>query len=204
MKELNLTSWSKITTVGIWKDGEAILRFNENDKAPSKLKQAYQELNLSYPKFFKMDGLCKIGLLASELLLSDAIKGKYQDDEIALLLSNSQSSLQSDTEHVSQYSDGSASPAIFVYTLPNIAIGEICIRHQLLGESNFYIFEDFRSNQVLEQASLLMSATSTKACIVGWLEYYKDSFEAVFFLLEKEGQNPASTQLLDKIKDTIY
>lgn len=204
MKNLNLTSWSKITSAGISQDSKPVLHFNEGEDGSSKLKAAYKELGLSYPKFFKMDGLCKIGLLASELLLTAKVKEKYQDDEIALILSNNQSSLQSDADHVKQYAEGSASPAIFVYTLPNIVIGEICIRHKLLGESNFYIFEDFRSDQLLEQASLLMSTTSTKACLVGWLEYFENTFEAVFFLLEKEGTNPATKQLLDTIKDTPY
>lgn len=202
MINLNLTSWSKITSAGIWQDGKSVLHFNEGEDGSSKLKYAYKELGLSYSKFFKMDGLCKIGLLTSELLLTAKVKEKYQDDEIALILSNNQSSLQSDADHVKQYAEGSASPAIFVYTLPNIVIGEICIRHKLLGESNFYIFEDFRSDQLLEQASLLMSTTSTKACLVGWLEYFENTFEAVFFLLEKEGTNPATKQLLDTIKDT--
>lgn len=204
MKNLNLTSWSKITSAGISQDGKPVLHFNEGEVGSSKLKYAYKELGFSYPKFFKMDGLCKIGLLASELLLTAKVKEKYQNDEIALILSNNQSSLQSDADHVKQYAEGSASPAIFVYTLPNIVIGEICIRHKLLGESNFYIFEDFRSDQLLEQASLLMSTTSTKACLVGWLEYFENTFEAVFFLLEKEGTNPATKQLLDTIKDTPY
>ncbi|WP_417592206.1 3-oxoacyl-ACP synthase [Owenweeksia hongkongensis] len=204
MTDLNLTSWSKITSAGIWQDGKPVLHFNEDEDASSKLKSAYKELGLSYPKFFKMDGLCKIGLLASELLLDSEVKEKYADDEIALILSNNHSSLQSDADHVKQYTEGSASPAVFVYTLPNIVIGEICIRHKLLGESNFYIFEDFRSNQLLEQASLLMNATPTKACLVGWLEYYENTFEAVFFLLEKEGTYPATTQLLDTIKYTQY
>lgn len=204
MKNLNLTSWSKITSAGISQDGKPVLHFNEVEDGSSKLKYAYKELGFSYPKFFKMDGLCKIGLLASELLLTAKVKEKYQNDEIALILSNNQSSLQSDADHVKQYAEGSASPAIFVYTLPNIVIGEICIRHKLLGESNFYIFEDFRSDQLLEQASLLMSTTATKACLVGWLEYFENTFEAVFFLLEKEGTNPATKQLLDTIKDTPY
>ncbi len=204
MRNLNLTSWSKVTTTGIWKDAKSVFHFNENENTSSNLKQAYTNLNLSYPKFFKMDGLCKIGILASELLFTDAVKEKYGDDEIALILSNSQSSLQSDADHVKQYAEGTASPAVFVYTLPNITIGEISIRHKLLGESNFYIFESFRSNQLLEQAALLMSTTPTKACLVGWLEYFGNTVEAVFFLLEKEGTNPATSQLLDKIKDTIY
>jgi len=204
MKNPSLTSWSKITKNGIWKDGETTLHFNENEEPASKLKAAYQELGLSYPKFFKMDGLCKLGLLASELLLTKTLKEKYKDDEIAVLLSNSQSSLQSDADHVKQYSESSASPAIFVYTLPNIVVGEICIRHKLLGESNFYIFESFRSNQLLEQASLLMSTTTTKACLAGWVEYFENTFEAVFFLFEKEGKNPATSQILETIKDTPY
>lgn len=203
MTELNLTSWVKITSAGIWKDGELLLALNDEGPA-EKLKHAYKELGVSYPKFFKMDGLCKLGLIASDLLLTDSVKQNYKDDEISVLLSNKNSSLQSDIEHCEAYTENTASPAIFVYTLPNIVVGEICIRHKLLGESNFYIFEVFRSDLLLEQAQLLTSSTSTKACLTGWVEYDNNDFEAVFYLLENTGDNKATSQLLDTIKDTQY
>ena len=204
MTPLFLTSWSKITATGFWKDGQSLVQFEKGSDASEKLKLAYKKLKLSYPKFFKMDGLCKLALLGSEVLISDDLRSKYKDDEIGLLLSNRTSSLQSDTNHCENYLNEAASPAIFVYTLPNIAIGEICIRHKLLGESNFYIFERFAPESLLEQASVLINTTSTKACMVGWLEYHGDAFEAVFYLLEGKGDQKAEPLLLETIKHTQH
>ena len=202
MKPLQISSWSKITNHGMWHNGELLISFSESENAHERLKSAYTKLGFAYPKFFKMDGLCKLALLGSETLLTPELKSKYADDEIAILLSNSHSSLQSDSEHYQKFSNGTASPAIFVYTLPNIAIGEICIRHKLLGESNFYIFESFAPEALLEQAQLLINTTATRACLTGWVEFYKDTFEAVFFLLENQDGEPASTKLMHTIKDT--
>lgn len=204
MKELNLTSWVKIDNTAIFKDGEELFHFSDEATSADNLKLAYKELNVDYAKFFKMDGLSKLGLLASDLLLTDSVKNQYQDDEIAVLLSNRTSSLQSDTDHVTAYTEKTASPAIFVYTLPNIVVGEICIRHKLLGESNFYIFENFNAPALLEQAELLIATTQTKACLAGWVEYTDQHFEAFLFLLEENGAQKATPQLLEKIKDTQY
>ncbi|MEJ0079473.1 MAG: hypothetical protein WDM78_00555 [Puia sp.] len=39
-----------------------------------------------------------------------------------------------------------ASPALFVYTLPNIVIGEISIRRHFKGENAFFVFKQFDGN----------------------------------------------------------
>lgn len=202
MKQPHLTAWSKITPKGMWYNDELLIPFDTAQSDDEKLKCAYTTMDVAYPKFFKMDGLCKLALLCSEKLLSPEVKARYADDEIGLLLSNINSSLHSDTLHCQKYSNHTASPAIFVYTLPNIAIGEICIRHKLLGESNFYIFESFAPEVLLEQATLLMNTTPTRACLVGWVEFYNHTFEAVFYLLENQNGKPASPKLMHTIKDT--
>ena len=42
----------------------------------SWLNDIYRSLNISYPKFFKMDNLSKAGFLASELLLKNEISDR--------------------------------------------------------------------------------------------------------------------------------
>ncbi len=97
---------------------------------------AYRYFNISYAKFFKMDNLCKLGFLASELLLRKRknISEKYPGDEVGILLSNAGSSIDTDRNHqksISERDEYFPSPSVFVYTLANIVIGEICIRHKL-------------------------------------------------------------------------
>ena len=195
MKDLFLTSATRITRQGMYKDGQLLA--GAAKETDDLLRDIYQKLDISYPKFFKMDNLSKLGILGTEPFFSDGkLKQRYSDDEIAVVLANRSSSMESDRAHYNNYSNATASPAVFVYTLPNIVIGEICIRHQLFSESNFYIFEEFDAGELLLQARVLLSETACKACILGWVESYEENFEAVFYLLETEGKTEASETVL--------
>ncbi len=197
MKNLFLTSHTTISRKGVYKNGEQLV--NANTDNTELLREAYQKLGISYPKFFKMDTLGKLGIIGTEPFFADgSLKERYKDDEIAVLLANSSSSMESDVAHKKNYTDGKASPAIFVYTLPNIVIGEICIRHQLFSESNFYIFEKFEAEEMLMQAQVLLSESDSKACILGWVESFEDNFEAAFFLLEEDGETEATEEVLNE------
>lgn len=200
MTDLFLTSYVGITTKGLWLNGKLVVLGGE--RGLGLLRDSYDYFDLKYPKFFKMDNLCKLGILATEpFFKSGELLNEYKEDEIALLLANKSSSLESDLKHAKNYQEGMASPAVFVYTLPNIVIGEICIKHQLLGESNFYIFEGFNAGELIEQAKVLLTTTQSKACIVGWVEKTAESFEVLFFLFEKEGINKVDIALLENIKN---
>lgn len=198
MKELFITSFTSISKAGFVANGELLLA--NQGSADELLKGAYKAMNLSYPKFFKMDVLGKLGIIGSEPFFADeSLKSHYKEDEIALVLANRSSSMESDLNHHNNFTEGKASPAVFVYTLPNIVIGEICIRHQLFSESNFYIFEDFEAEQLLLQAQVLIDQSSAKACILGWVEGFGENFEATFYLLEENGQTVATADRLKKI-----
>ena len=202
MKELYLTSYTSISPAGIQLEGNLIAPGLPDTEA--FFKKAYNDWDLSYPKYFKMDRLCKLGILGVEPFFKQGrLLERYKNDEVALVFANSSSSLQSDVAHYANYSGPGASPAVFVYTLPNIVIGEICIKHQLYSESNFYIFERFNAESLLEQAKVLLSQSSCKACILAWAEYYDERCEGVFFLLEKSGTAKASPALLQNIKNKM-
>ena len=86
-----------------------------------------------------MDNLSKLGWLASEVLLKNSFdKENYQPEEIGIVLANANSSLDKDIKYWESVQD-MASPSLFVYTLPNIVIGEICIRNHFKGENALYI-----------------------------------------------------------------
>ena len=95
------------------------------------------------PKFYKMDPLCRLGFVASELLLQ--AEGDRRDtprDDRAIILFNRSSSIQADEAYQASIQDAEdyfPSPAAFVYTLPNIVTGEIAIRNHYQGETSFYI-----------------------------------------------------------------
>src|SRR5215469_4755636 len=64
------------------------------------LLSAYQHFGFQYPKFYKMDQLSKLGWLAAELLLSDGFDvAAYRPEEVAVVLSNANSSLDTDIRY---------------------------------------------------------------------------------------------------------
>ena len=91
-----------------------------------------------------MDSLSKLGWLAAEILLKDSFNKEALSVRkmSGLVFANANSSLDTDIKYYETAKD-IASPALFVYTLPNIVIGEICIRHNFKGENAFFISEQF-------------------------------------------------------------
>jgi hypothetical protein len=152
----------------------------------------YRHSGISYPKFHKMDNLCKLGLLSAEILLKEKnLTHKYAGDDIGIILMNSSSSLDTDRNYqktISNRTDYFPSPAVFVYTLPNVVIGEICIRHKIFGEGNFFITEKFNPSFVFNYLSQLFDNDLVKCCITGWVEISGNNFESILFLIEKTGK----------------
>ncbi|MES2891127.1 MAG: hypothetical protein V4725_03920 [Bacteroidota bacterium] len=149
------------------------------------LAAAYQQLGEKYPKFYKMDNLCKLGWLGTEYLLKGFNKTKYQAEDMGVVLSNANSSLDADLKYLESVKE-MASPALFVYTLPNIVIGEISIRHSFKGENAFFITEKFDAGLLQQYVSNLLNDGILQACICGWIEVLKEDYKAVLFLVEKQ------------------
>lgn len=154
------------------------------------LTNAYDQMAINYPKFYKMDSLAKLGLLASEVVLQNRnIKSEYQAEEVSVILSNASSSLDTDKKYY-ESTKQIASPALFVYTLPNIVMGEICIRHGFKGENGFFVFEkfdpDFMSCYVDE-----VLAQNAKASVAGWVEVLGDQHNVFLYLVENKRQGLA-------------
>ena len=186
----------------------------------------YRRLGISYPKFYKMDALSRMGFIAVEMLLSKVADRHSFGEQTAVILfgrtgsiwddrkyqkiigsiadspvceqnlrdnqaSQSGSSLSenqalqsraSSSENQALPSGASSeenrnffpSPAVFVYTLPNIVTGEIAIRNKYFGETSFYLldhYDEAAMDRVVRQAFL---DPCTKEVITGWLDYESD------------------------------
>jgi 3-oxoacyl-(acyl-carrier-protein) synthase len=154
------------------------------------LKSAYRGLAIQYPKFFKMDLLSKLGFLATEVLLKHAgLAARYEPDRIGILLLNSSSSLDTDEKHQDSISDPAnyfPSPSVFVYTLPNIMIGEIAIRQRIKGE-NTVIITDIRDAATLrELVEEWFEYKRVDCCIAGYVEAYRDRLSASVVVVERD------------------
>jgi len=149
--------------------------------------RVYKDLDLKYPKFHKMSNLAKLAFLGVEILKIDKNLEHYNDDEIALVFSNSYSSLDTDVLHQEKLDsiDAQASPSIFVYTLPNILMGEIAIRNKWFGENLFVLKEAFELEEWKTSANSLIQLNKAKAVIGGWVELFEEEFELKLFMLEK-------------------
>jgi len=168
----------------VLKNGQQSFESRDTD-VPDFLLAAYQSLDTKYPKFYKMDNLSKLGWLAAEQLLTGFSADKYAKEDIGVVLSNASASLDTDIKYYETAKD-IASPALFVYTLPNIVTGEICIRHGFKGENAFFITEQFDSAFTEQYVNNLINNNILQACICGWVELLGDQYKAVLYLVEKQ------------------
>jgi hypothetical protein len=163
------------------------------------LRNGYDRLAGQYPKFHKMDHLCKLGWLAAEILLRAAPAADHLPEQVAVVLSNRSASLDTDLRYYNTVKD-IPSPAVFVYTLPNIVIGEICIRHGFKGEHTFLISDSFDAEQVTAYARLLLDTGAATACICGWIEVMDQDYEAVLYMVERTDAIDALPFTADNVK----
>ncbi|MEQ1552732.1 MAG: hypothetical protein ABL929_01070 [Ferruginibacter sp.] len=168
---------------------EKIIFENIEDTLSSFFVSIYKNFEMQYPKFYKMDMLSKLGWLAAEILLKNNFDTqKYKADEVAIILANTNASIDTDTKYFETIKD-IASPALFVYTLPNIVIGEISIKHNFKGENAFFISEKFDPIFLKNYVQNLIINNNLQACICGWVELVKEDYNATLFLIEKEQNN---------------
>jgi len=181
LNDLNyIISSCTIGHTGVFKDDTCL--FAQTDGLGEHLLSLYRSLGLDYPRFYKMDQLSKLGWLASEVLLKDnAILPTMQPEEIGIVLTNANSSLDTDIKYLDTVAD-IASPAVFVYTLPNIMIGEISIRNKFKGENAFFIFDRFDADFLELYVSQLLDTGVVKACICGWVDVLAEDYKACLFL----------------------
>lgn len=193
------------------------------------LKAAYQHFETDYPKFFKMDRLSKLAFMAVEVLLEAANaseknrttfqemqktshtnqkpsqtpqKISQENRKMAIVLSNRASSLDTDRKYQESISDLDnfyPSPAVFVYTLPNICIGEISIRHRLRSENSFFIFEAFNPGFLKDYADSLLQHEKADEVLCGWVDVDEDAYEAFLYIVSRTGSYPHTEQQLTEL-----
>jgi len=199
--EFTVTQYCRIRENTISKNGNALFN-NPNEPFSRFADNAYRFLNMAYPKFHKMDNLSKLGLLASDIMLNNNnLWNKYTPFEVGVVLSNQNSSLDTDIKYYEQVKKGVASPAIFVYSLPNIVIGEICIRNGIKGENSFFISDHFNASQQVQYVNNLLKSNVVKACICGWVELMGNTYYAFLYLVEKSGDTKGSPFNIQTIED---
>lgn len=168
-------------------NGEIVFQSSSSLTLTEFLSEAYKASGVSYPKFHKMDAQCKLGFLCTEFAMKETTFLTENDlSKIAIVLSNAASSLETDRVHQHSIDDKSnyfPSPAVFVYTLPNITIGELAIKHKITGENAFFVSEQLDAELLVNYTESLIKCGS-EAAIIGWVEVDGANFEAFIFLVE--------------------
>lgn len=150
------------------------------------------EFEVKHPRFGKMDRLSKLGYACAEILLQSLGNFKqYQPYEVSLIFANSSSSLDTDFRFQKTL-ESIASPALFVYTLPNLVLAEICIKNGFKGENIFLVSDVPEASLFFEPVNQLFAQNSTKACLAGWVEILGESYTCTLFaveMLENKSEN---------------
>jgi hypothetical protein len=160
--------------------GEAVL-------APEDI---YRLLSYNYPKFFKMDILCKWAWLAAEYLLSyhnSVLRDGLDKTKVAVVLMTSHGCLEVDKKY-NETLKTLPSPALFVYTLPNIMLGEISIRHGFKGEQACLVNETFDSGELHFWVNDLLEKRDMEACLCGWADVTEHNTDIALFWVEKQSE----------------
>jgi hypothetical protein len=182
----SITAYCHISEDACYVNGNIVAQKNEL-MSDSWFKQLYKDLAIEYPKFYKMDMLAQAGFLGSEFIKQTypELMSSYADDEIALLFANSESSADTDIRFKESYQDkGSPSPSLFVYTLPNIVLGELAIRNKFYGENMFAVLPKFAPDFFLQYGEIMLE-TGSKAVLAGWLGILEGKVDVSVFLIEK-------------------
>lgn len=179
------------------KGSECCVQPENENVVKEGLDNLYRKNGLDYPKFFKMDLMCKAGILLMDKLLgtpeNDLISvGTKIRENTALIFMNRSSSLDTDVNFQNTIKRGNffPSPSLFVYTLPNIVSGEICIRYKFYGENTSFIKEKFSAGRLLPYIAEIFKEGAAQRVILAWDECsknYADVF-GVVVTAEKKGE----------------
>ncbi|MBL4745646.1 MAG: 3-oxoacyl-ACP synthase [Flavobacteriaceae bacterium] len=199
-KKLYIHNYCKIKNNSVNLNGEIIYSDKETEMTVF-LKNVYHFLGLKYAKFFKMDSLSKIAFLTSEILVNNA-KITIKETNTAVVLSNNASSLDTDRKHQKSISDPDnyfPSPSVFVYTLPNIGIGEISIRHGLKSENVFFVFSQYNETVHYTYENSLIQSGKATTVLSGWTNVDDQSVDVFMYLISEKGSIPHSAKELIKL-----
>jgi hypothetical protein len=191
----------RMTHEGVFVDGHLVAPFASSDLFDN-LTAFYKQKGCEYPKFYKMDLLSKVAFLSVEILKEMYPRlTESADDSVGLLFANSESSSATDLKFRESYEkELLPSPSLFVYTLPNIAMGEVAIRNKWYGAQMFAVFPNFAPAFFAEYGSLMCS-NGAGLVIGAWLDV-RDRLDSLFFVAD--GVLPLQKEAFQELLEGMY
>ncbi len=184
----------RITETEVVVDGK---RVETCKRGVEMLTYLYKEHIGDYPKYYKMDTLARLAFVASELLLKterdDEPDGMQHDDDRAVIFFNRSGSVVSDCKFISSIDSAEfffPSPSVFVYTLPNISVGEIALRNGYHGETSFYVLHEKNETLMDDVLRASFQDAGTRSIVGGWIDCTSDEkFECeISIILPKDDE----------------
>ncbi|PSK91935.1 hypothetical protein [Taibaiella chishuiensis] len=171
------------------RDGNLLLQLSDT-LVPDIPLRVYEQAGISYPKFFKMDLLSRVAFLATELLAPDV--RATDKSKVAVALGSASGCIDVDKKY-DESRKTLASPALFVYTLPNIMLGEICIRQGFKGEQVTTISEQPDIDWLQFYVEDLLRYRHASACLAGHVEATATAIRATLLWISPSRQSSAAT-----------
>ena len=140
----------------------------------ASLTELYRKWVGDYPKFFKMDTLSKLGFLLTEMLVHDEPDRFTFREDRAVLVFSREGCVANDRHYAESMKDF-PSPALFVYTLPNIVSGEISIRNKWGGESSAYVLASYDEARIWDLVRQAFQDKCTQSALVAWIDCPSDN-----------------------------
>lgn len=106
-----------------------------------------------FPKFGRMDPLCKVAVAAAQLIQRAGGFDGLDRDSIAQVGATALGCLEVDAQFEATRKAGAPSPALFVYTLPSMFQGEVAIQFKLRGRCALFHGAAFAGSKALAQAT---------------------------------------------------
>lgn len=203
-KETYISRFVTIRKNTISLNGKITVQYPEDLPFSEFSKSVYKNLDISYPKFYKMDNLSKLALLATETLFQ-SLKENPSEENIALILANKSGSLDTDVKHqksIASTDDFHPSPATFVYTLANICLGEISIKYKLQTENAFFVLPNFNSAFICAYTNQILQTKKAKKALCGWIDFFDNDYEAFVYLVESKGKYTHNTNTIETLYTT--
>ena len=151
------------------------------------IRGEFKSFGESNMKFYKMSDMSKALYVAVERLLAKQNMADVEPTRRAIVLANRSASLDADVIHqqiLNQHLAEGASPAAFVYTLANVAAGEMCIRHKIQGDNTFFI-DNEDCGVEHEYARALIERGDMDVAIAGWCDYLNENWRVNIKLLKR-------------------
>lgn len=165
------------------------------------LNNAWAALGIELPRFPRMDRSSKlVAIGGSAFFIEGGALAGNSKDTIGMVITGKHGSMDTDQKYQAQLVvDNHASPGMFVYTLPNIAMGEFSIQHGLYGSGLCLLNNALDLAQMLDACEILLHDHGMESVICGWSDIFADQATATFMVVTERTLADRNSAELEKI-----